>query len=128
MVRSKSKEDQETSIDWSAADELAKVWTNDPKIIKILENIGCEEFPNGNTNDTHSYYLDVSRIHIRQGESRKGRSSNRPERTHEQKVTKLFQIRKGKMEKTSGKALGKKETRKLMAYCEERVTAKEQEV
>ena len=120
MIR---RNDQETTITWIGTDETAEVFTNMPSIIKRLEGKGYEGEVSG-----HGTIFEVP-VGIILGGKNGGtkRETNRPTKTHDEKVAHLFRLRKGKMEKANGKALTKKQAQELMAYCEERVTAKEQD-
>ena len=121
MVR---KDEQETTISWMGTDDMAEVYTTDPTIIRRLEKMELEETTNGNIGRTFAIAID--RLFGAKPRSAAA-VANRPVRTHEQKVTKLYQLRKGKTEKAQGKPLTKKQDKEVLAYCEARVTAKEQD-
>ena len=117
------RDEQETTISWMGTDENAEVFTNMPGLIKRLERRGFEA-----TTSKSGTTFEIPIGVIFGGKTSTGeRTTNRPVKTHDEKVAHLFRLRKGKMEKAQGKALTKKQTKELEAYCEERVTLKERE-
>ena len=119
----------ELHIDWySDSPETVELSTDDKTIIKGLiqmEVLAADDYEAGQvvTVRIPHHYLSIGpRPEAAPKAPRK--PANRPERTFEQKVTKLFQLRKGKAEKARGKALTKKQAAELLAQCEETVRAK----
>ena len=121
----------EMHIDWySDSPETFELTTDNAAIIKNLIKAGLA------AEDTPTDGVGVLSFHIPQQALTIGmqpeaapkaprKPANRPERTFEQKVTKLFQLRRGKMVKErGGKALTKKQEKELMAQCEATVRAK----
>ena len=124
-----SKEERETLISFEGTSGMAEVYSEMPHIWKKLERLGFE-LKGENTErhtPTKTFLVPVDRLFSARGSKAKRDTSNRPVRTHEQKVIKLFQLRQGRIEKIQDKKLNRKEQRELMDVVEAIVTAKEQE-
>ena len=118
--------DRELQVNWYEGNEFAEVWTDDPKIIRRLKALGFEF---DNPEDAIEFPIDQL---FGRPTGRSQRKTNRPEKTHEQKVQHLFRLRKGKMNKAlredssvKRNTMTKKEEADLLKWCEETVTAKE---
>ena len=115
--------DTETTINYAYQDETAEVCTNMISVKRQMKSMGHEPFEE--KGDRAYYEIPINEVF---GSVKKvKRVSTRAPLDHDQKVERVFRLRRGKIVASKGgKALTKKEEEALRVAAEATVTAKEE--
>ena len=111
-----------TYISFEQGDERVEVETNMPSVMNIMKRLEIK-VSSTDEDGMRTYYLPKDHLRIGPSSSRK---SNRPELTFEQRVERVYRLRKGRAEKDKGKPLTKKEQEALWKEAEQIVKDKDE--
>ena len=113
----------ETVINWFDGDENAELSSTDRSIIMRMRRAGVESETIDGVEVFKASVDDVMKAMTGKMPSRSNRVAK--EYSHEEKVERLFRLRAGKIRKSNGGTLTKKQEDDIRKDAEETVTAKE---